>query len=85
MRAIVIEEFGGPETLVYRDVPKPTPVAGEALIQVKAFGVKYVNKWVKGGLKPRGCHVESHTRTEQFFPPHQLEFETFANPCVSLL
>lgn len=41
MRAIVIEQFGEPETLVYRDVQKPTPASGEALIQVKAFGINH--------------------------------------------
>ena len=49
MRAIVIEKFGGPETLVYRDVPKPTPAAGEALIQVKAFGVNHAEMHMRKG------------------------------------
>ena len=49
MQAIVIEKFGGPETLVYRDVPKPTPVAGEALIQVKAFGVNHAEMHMRKG------------------------------------
>ncbi|SIS14023.1 hypothetical protein SAMN05421833_13097 [Microbispora rosea] len=36
MRAIVIERFGGPECLVYRESPEPEPVAGHVVIEVKA-------------------------------------------------
>ena len=49
MKAIVIEKFGGPETLVYRDVPKPKAKSGEALIQVKAFGVNHAEMHMRRG------------------------------------
>lgn len=41
MRAIVSETIGGPDTLVLRDLPAPTPGAGELLIRVEACGVNY--------------------------------------------
>ena len=39
MQAIVINQFGGPEQLVLRDIPTPAPAEGEVLIKVKAFGI----------------------------------------------
>lgn len=41
MKAIVSEVVGGPDTLVLRDLPAPTPKAGELLIRVRACGVNY--------------------------------------------
>jgi NADPH:quinone reductase len=52
MRAIVIEKFGGPESLVYREVPKPTAASGEALIHVKAFGVNHAEMHMRRGEWP---------------------------------
>jgi NADPH:quinone reductase len=39
MRAIVVEDFGGPEVLRVRDVPLPQPGPGEVLVRVVSAGV----------------------------------------------
>lgn len=39
MRAITIPEPGGPEALVWADVPDPQPAEGEVLIEVAASAV----------------------------------------------
>ena len=39
MRAMVFEEFGGPDVLVMRELPVPIPGEGEVRIRVRAFGV----------------------------------------------
>ncbi|HEV8711405.1 MAG TPA: alcohol dehydrogenase catalytic domain-containing protein, partial [Candidatus Binatia bacterium] len=39
MQAVVLREFGGPETLRYEEVPTPVPGPGEVLIQVHAVSV----------------------------------------------
>ncbi|MEV4558767.1 NAD(P)H-quinone oxidoreductase [Kitasatospora sp. NPDC049285] len=39
MRAITIPEPGGPEQLVWAEVPEPTPAAGEVLVEVAATAV----------------------------------------------
>ena len=39
MRAIVLEKFGGLDSLVYKDIPEPEPKAGQVVIQIKAFGL----------------------------------------------
>jgi len=39
MRAVVLREFGGPEKLLWQEVPTPEPQAGEVLLQVGAVSV----------------------------------------------
>jgi NADPH2:quinone reductase len=39
MKAVVIEEFGGPEVLRYRDVPDPSLSPASVLVEVRAVGV----------------------------------------------
>jgi NADPH:quinone reductase-like Zn-dependent oxidoreductase len=39
MKAIRIHGRGGPEQLIYEEVPKPSPKSGEALVRVMAAGV----------------------------------------------
>jgi NADPH2:quinone reductase len=43
MRAIQIEEFGGPEVLQLADVPIPEPGEGEVLIRVSRAGMNYAD------------------------------------------
>jgi NADPH:quinone reductase len=43
MRAVQIEEFGGPEVLRVVDVPKPAPGEGEVLIEVSRAGMNFAD------------------------------------------
>jgi NADPH2:quinone reductase len=43
MRAIQIQEFGGPEVLVERDVPEPQAPQGTVALDVRAAGVNYAD------------------------------------------
>lgn len=43
MKAIRIHETGGPEVMHLEEVEKPTPQAGEVLIQVAAVGINYAD------------------------------------------
>jgi len=43
MRAIQIEEFGGPEVLQLADLPEPSPADGEALIKVTRAGINFAD------------------------------------------
>jgi NADPH2:quinone reductase len=52
MKAIRIESYGGPDRLVYRDVDKPEPKPGEALVQIEAIGVNYIDVYHRTGLYP---------------------------------
>jgi NADPH:quinone reductase-like Zn-dependent oxidoreductase len=50
MRAIVFEEFGGPEKYVLRDLPVPIPGEGEIRIRVRAFGLNHAEVYMRRGL-----------------------------------
>ena len=41
MKAVRFHKTGGPEVLVYEDVPDPTPRDGEVLIKVEAAGLNF--------------------------------------------
>jgi NADPH:quinone reductase len=49
MRAIVRERFGGPETLVIKEVPDPVPKAGQVVIEIKAFGLNHAEMHMRRG------------------------------------
>lgn len=49
MKAIVIDHFGGPEALVYKDLPEPEPRAGHATVQVKALGLNHAESHMRKG------------------------------------
>ena len=50
MRAIVIEEQGGPEVLRLSERPDPVPGPGEVLIDVQARGVNFIDIYQRSGL-----------------------------------
>jgi NADPH2:quinone reductase len=52
MRAYVIEEPGGPEKLVLREVPTPEPLSGSVLIGVRAFGLNRSEWFTRRGDSP---------------------------------
>lgn len=43
MKAIQIQQFGGPEVFEYRDLPDPEPGEGEALVEVSRVGVNFAD------------------------------------------
>ncbi|MFJ9774834.1 NADP-dependent oxidoreductase [Kitasatospora sp. NPDC101157] len=52
MRAIVQQEFGGPEVMQVAEVERPKPLSGEVLVRVKAAGVNPVDVAVRAGAFP---------------------------------
>jgi len=49
MRAVVRQQFGGPEQLVIQRVPEPEPLPGHAVIEVKAFGINHAETYMRKG------------------------------------
>ena len=43
MRAVQIQEFGGPEVLQVVDLPKPEPGDGQVLIEVSRAGMNFAD------------------------------------------
>lgn len=54
MKTIIVREYGGPEVLELRDVPKPVPGEGEVRIKVEACGINYADIMQREGLYPNG-------------------------------
>ena len=50
MQAIRVHHFGGLDSLVAEDVPRPAPGEGEVLLRVKAAGVGPWDAWIRSGL-----------------------------------
>ena len=50
MKASIFREFGGPEKLVYEDVPVPSLGSDEALVRVRACGLNHLDIWVRQGI-----------------------------------
>jgi NADPH2:quinone reductase len=48
--AIRVHEHGGPEKLVWDEVPLPDPKPGEALVRQKAVGLNYIDVYFRTGL-----------------------------------
>jgi NADPH2:quinone reductase len=55
MRAIVLEKFGGLDSLVYKEIPDPEPRAGHVVVEIKAFGINHAEMHMRraSGPKPR--------------------------------
>ena len=51
MRAIIFDEFGGPEVLQIRDLPDPTPGPGEVLVKVAATTVNPTDIMMRNGAQ----------------------------------
>jgi NADPH2:quinone reductase len=52
MKAVLVEQTGGPENLKYADIPKPSPAASQALVKIAASGVNFIDTYFRTGLYP---------------------------------
>ena len=59
MKAVVADEYGGPEVLKFEDVPRPEPKDNEALVRVIASGVNPADPLTLSGKYARefGTHL----------------------------
>jgi NADPH:quinone reductase-like Zn-dependent oxidoreductase len=53
MRAIILKGFGGLDSLVYTDIPKPLPKDGEVVIKVEGFGINHAEMHMRRGNGPK--------------------------------
>lgn len=49
MKAIVLEKFGGLDSLVYTNLPEPEALPGHVVIEVKAFGINHAEMHMRRG------------------------------------
>ena len=52
MQAIQVSQVGGPEVLTLTDVPVPSPKPNEALVEIKATGVNFIDVYFREGRYP---------------------------------
>ena len=52
MRAIQVSQVGGPEVLTPVELPEPSPKPSEALVQIKATGVNFIDVYFREGRYP---------------------------------
>lgn len=52
MKAVVIKEAGGPEKLLYQEVPTPKVKPGWSLVKIKGFGINHSEIFTRKGLSP---------------------------------
>ena len=52
MKAIQVSQVGGPEVLAVVDLPVPTPKPSEAVVQIKAAGVNFIDVYFREGRYP---------------------------------
>jgi NADPH2:quinone reductase len=52
MKAIQVDEVGGPEVLTLAEVPRPEPGPGQVLVEIAAVGVNFVDVYHRTGLYP---------------------------------
>ena len=52
MRAIQVSQVGGPEVLIPAELPIPSPKPNEAIVQIKAAGVNFIDVYIREGRYP---------------------------------
>ncbi|GAA4938892.1 NADPH2:quinone reductase [Actinomycetospora succinea] len=52
MHAIQVSQLGGPEVLDPTDLPDPEPGEGQALVELAAVGVNYIDTYFRTGIYP---------------------------------
>ena len=57
VRAIVLERFGGLDSLVYKEIPDPEPKVGHVVIEIKAFGINHAEMLHMRGERAEAAKV----------------------------
>lgn len=57
MKAIVVDQFGGPEAMILRDAAIGEPGSGELLVRHHAIGVNFIDVYHRTGLYPNPLPV----------------------------
>lgn len=52
MKAVVVESHGGPEHLLLKELPDPSPKSNEIKIRMRAAGVNYIDIYHREGVYP---------------------------------
>lgn len=50
MKAIRVHETGGPEKLLYEEIPAPSPGPGQVLVKIRSIGLNFIDVYFRTGL-----------------------------------
>src|SRR5205809_7858549 len=53
MKAIRVEQFGGPEVMKLQETPDPKADQGQVVVRLKAIGVNPVDTYIRSGVYAR--------------------------------
>jgi len=65
MKAIVLRELGGPEKLLYEEVPDPQAGPGEVVVKLKAAALNHRDQWIRYGQYAGSSCRSSSARTRR--------------------
>lgn len=57
MKAVKIYQAGGPEQLIYQDMPIPDIKEGWSLVKIKGFGINHSEIFMREGKSPTMVHI----------------------------
>ena len=49
MKALIFEQFGGPEVLIYKEIPDPLIEGNQLLVRTKAIGLNFADVYRRKG------------------------------------
>ena len=52
MKAIRVQQFGGPEVMQLKNVPEPSPGPTQVLVHIRAIGINPVETYLRSGSNP---------------------------------
>jgi NADPH:quinone reductase-like Zn-dependent oxidoreductase len=84
MRAVVVERYGPPEIAQVREVPTPSPRAGEVLVRVMAAPVTSGDARLRSGRFPKGFALPARLAMGIRGPRHRILGVAFAGEVAAL-
>ncbi|WP_309707915.1 NAD(P)-dependent alcohol dehydrogenase [Pseudolysinimonas sp.] len=84
MRAVVVERYGPPEVARVREVPTPTPRAGEVLVRVMAAPVASGDARLRSGRFPKGFALPARLAIGIRGPRNSILGTAFSGEVVAL-
>ena len=84
MKAIVIEQYGGPDVLQLREIEQPTAKANEVLIKVHATTVSAADWRLRSATFPKGFTIPARLALGVFRPRRQVLGSELAGEIVAI-
>jgi len=87
VKAIMVDQFGGPDVMQWRDIGLPEPGAGMARVRHEAIGLNFIDTYHRSGLYPldlpTGLGTEAAGVSGRQVRPSSLMRQPSARPAAS--